>query len=189
MVTASKPVSCTLVGDGMVGKTSIALSFIGKQAEENYVATVFENYAGGTSVAGEQYTVSIYDPAGQHDYASMRVCTYTDCEVILMCYNVSDRDSFDSIASFWLPEIRKFRGTKSTVILVATQTDTRNPDSDSSVSTEEGEKLAREINAGGYMETTTQNYDSVKTVFEKVVTCALKCRKKKNTLFKKIFRR
>ncbi|XP_060063068.1 ras-like GTP-binding protein RhoL [Ylistrum balloti] len=189
MVTASKPVYCTLVGDGMVGKTSIALSFIGERMEENYVSTVFENYAGGTLIDGESYIVSIYDPAGHHDYDRMRACTYTDCEVILVCYNASDRDTFDNVTSFWLPEIRRFRGKKSTLILVATKTDTRNPDSDSSVSTEEGEQLAREINAVGYMETTIQNFDSVKDVFEKVVVCALKCRKKKNNFLKRIFRR
>ncbi|XP_060063069.1 ras-like GTP-binding protein RhoL [Ylistrum balloti] len=189
MVIANQPVCCTLVGDGMVGKTSIAHTFIGKRVEEKYVATVFENYTGGTYINGESHTVNIFDPAGQHDYDRMRACTYTDCEVILVCYNASDRDTFDNVTSFWLPEIRRFRGKKSTLILVATKTDTRNPDSDSSVSTQEGKDLARKINAVGYMETTTQNYKSVKDVFEKVVTSALKCRKKKNKFFKNIFRR
>lgn len=40
-------VHCTLIGDGMVGKTSLALAFVNKQAPvEAYVATVFDNYAG-----------------------------------------------------------------------------------------------------------------------------------------------
>ncbi|XP_033736432.1 rho-related protein racD-like [Pecten maximus] len=170
MVFTRKPINCTLVGDGMVGKTSIVHTYIGKGMDTKYVATVFENYAGGTSIDGERYTVSIYDPAGQHDYSHMRACTYTDCEVILMCYNANDRDTFDNIKSFWLPEIRKFRGKKSSLILVATQTDTRNPNSGSSVSTQEGEDLARDMNAVGYMETTIKNHDSVKDVFQKVVT-------------------
>ncbi|XP_069119238.1 ras-like GTP-binding protein RhoL [Argopecten irradians] len=189
MLVNMKPIHCTLVGDGMVGKTSIAHTYIGKGIGDQYVATVFENYAGGTSIDGESYIVSIYDPAGQHDYSRMRACTYTDCEVILLCYNANDRDTFNHITSFWLPEIRKFRGNKSSIILIATQTDTRNPDSDFSISTQEGEDLARETNAVGYMETTIQDYYSVKDVFEKAVTCALKCRKKKNNIFKRMFRR
>jgi len=40
-------VPCALVGDGMVGKTSLALAFANKQVTDNsYVATVFDNYAG-----------------------------------------------------------------------------------------------------------------------------------------------
>lgn len=40
-------VPCALVGDGMVGKTSLALAFVNKQVPDTtYVATIFDNYAG-----------------------------------------------------------------------------------------------------------------------------------------------
>lgn len=42
-----KVVPCTLIGDGMVGKTSLALAFVNRQPpDQTYVATVFDNYAG-----------------------------------------------------------------------------------------------------------------------------------------------
>ena len=47
-LNSQRIVPCTVVGDGMVGKTSIARAFVDKVApnEDDYVATVFDNYAG-----------------------------------------------------------------------------------------------------------------------------------------------
>lgn len=39
-------VNCIVVGDGMVGKSTLALSFTQQKLPDDYVATVFENYAG-----------------------------------------------------------------------------------------------------------------------------------------------
>ena len=41
-----KFVHCAILGDGMVGKTCLTLSYTQKAFVENYTATVFENYAG-----------------------------------------------------------------------------------------------------------------------------------------------
>ena len=60
-----KMINCTLVGDGMVGKTSLAQVFAGQDASEKYEATVFNNFAGLTKVGGDQYTVNIFDSAGE----------------------------------------------------------------------------------------------------------------------------
>lgn len=44
---SQRVVPCTLIGDGMVGKTSLAMAFVHRQApESSYTATVFDNYAG-----------------------------------------------------------------------------------------------------------------------------------------------
>jgi len=58
-------IQCTVVGDGMVGKSCMSLAFSKMTAPGNYVATVFENYAGKANVNGDDYTVSIFDSAGQ----------------------------------------------------------------------------------------------------------------------------
>ena len=49
----------------MVGKTSLAQVFAGQNASEKYEATVFNNFAGFTKVGGDQYTVNIFDSAGE----------------------------------------------------------------------------------------------------------------------------
>ena len=58
-------VQCTIVGDGMVGKSCLSLAFAKSAVPEGYVATVFENYAGKMMKNGDEYTISIFDSAGQ----------------------------------------------------------------------------------------------------------------------------
>lgn len=41
-----KFVHCALLGDGMVGKTSLTSSFVMQEFSSNYTATVFDNHAG-----------------------------------------------------------------------------------------------------------------------------------------------
>lgn len=43
-------VHCAILGDGMVGKTCLTLSFTEEIFTDNYTATVFENYPGELSV-------------------------------------------------------------------------------------------------------------------------------------------
>jgi hypothetical protein len=39
-------VHCAMLGDGMVGKTCLTLSYTQKLFTDNYTATVFDNYSG-----------------------------------------------------------------------------------------------------------------------------------------------
>lgn len=64
-VMMKKTIQCTVVGDGMVGKTCLAKTFTGESLDEKYVATIFDNYAGKMSVSGDQYTISVFDCAGE----------------------------------------------------------------------------------------------------------------------------
>ncbi|KAK3591826.1 hypothetical protein CHS0354_007683 [Potamilus streckersoni] len=187
-------VICTLVGDGMVGKTSLALTLLKKMLPEKYVATVFDNYNGSQWLAGDMHTVSMFDTAGQQDYEGLRVFTYKESVVIVVCYSVADRESFSSVRELWLPEIQKHtRGNNKTpIILVATQTDLRNKsewDVDKTVSTSEGVQLAKYIGAEEFIECSVVNKEGVSEVLEKSIICASKQRKKKLSIFKKIFRK
>lgn len=51
-----------MLGDGMVGKTSIIRSFLGYTLSPNYTATVFmDNYSTHLSLAGAKHTLHITD--------------------------------------------------------------------------------------------------------------------------------
>ncbi|KAK3591828.1 hypothetical protein CHS0354_007685 [Potamilus streckersoni] len=185
-------VQCAIVGDGMVGKSTMALSFIGQNLPNEYVATVFENYAGRVLVESEQYTVSIFDSAGQHDYEGLRAYTYKDSEVYVICYSVVDRESFQNVREFWVPEAKSFTKRRKPIILVGTQTDLRNKincEMDNVVTTEEGNELGKEIGAESFMECSSVLCKGVTEVFENTVLTALKYRKKKTNIFHKILGR
>ncbi|KAK3591829.1 hypothetical protein CHS0354_007691 [Potamilus streckersoni] len=185
-------VQCAIVGDVLVGKSAMAFSFLGQNLPNEYVATVFENYAGRISVAGEQYTVSIFDSAGQHDLEGLRAYTYKDSEVYVVCYSVVDRESFHNVRDFWIPEAKSSTKRRKPIILVGTQSDLRSDKGcnvDSVVKIDEGNELAKEIGADCFMECSSFHNKGVKEVFENAVQTALKYRKKKTNIFNRILRR
>lgn len=101
--------------------------------------------------------------------------SYEDTEVFVVCYSVIDRESFESVKSFWIPEIKN-NGPKKPIILVATQTDLCNNEMDH-VSEKEGKRLSKEIHADGYFEVSSANQDTIRKLFSSAVLACLKQRK------------
>ena len=62
---SEKTITCTIVGDGMVGKTTICQTFAGKSACEDYKATVTDEFTVKTQVMGDKYMIRIIDSSGQ----------------------------------------------------------------------------------------------------------------------------
>ena len=44
---SEKVIQCCLVGDGLVGKSCLARSFLHMTQQSRYTATIFDNYIGG----------------------------------------------------------------------------------------------------------------------------------------------
>ncbi|XP_041351729.1 rho-related GTP-binding protein RhoJ-like [Gigantopelta aegis] len=181
-----KFVHCAILGDGMVGKTCLTLSYTQKAFMENYTATVFENYAVPLTVGGEEFVISMFDTAGQVGFESLRAYTYKESEVLLLCFSVCERQSFTSIVDLWIPEIKRHTKRRRPVILVGTQIDLRSGYEDQ-VSFEEGAKLSKEIGADCYIECSAQSREGLNAVFEHVIFSALKYRKKKSNIINRIF--
>ena len=62
---SEKIVTCTIVGDGMVGKTHICKTFAGTRTSKDYEATVTEEYNVPVKMLGDNYTIKIIDTSGQ----------------------------------------------------------------------------------------------------------------------------
>ncbi|XP_046366176.1 rho-related GTP-binding protein RhoJ-like [Haliotis rufescens] len=187
-----KYISCAIMGDGMVGKTSISESYAQKSFKENYEATVFDNYVVPLNVAGEEFVISMFDTAGKKNFENLRSFTYRESEVLLLCFSTCDRETLASINDVWMPELKrhsKHTKQKRPVILVGTQIDLRFGNEDSEVSTDEGVQLAKDIGADCYVECSARDHKGLKEVFQHVVFSALKFRKKNTNIIKKIFRR
>lgn len=187
VIKLEKPVHCTLVGDAMIGKSTLVQAFMQQHVPQTpYVATVLDTYEGCLDVDGQKHNLSILDNAGQHDYENMRSCTYKDSEVLVLCYSVVDRESLESIKDFWVPEVKQC-GRRKPIILVATQTDLRKSCKSETVSFEDGQELAKEIGADAFVECTAHDNGSVNHVFELMTTAGLKFRKKKHNFVKRMF--
>ncbi|XP_046393539.1 ras-like GTP-binding protein RhoL [Ischnura elegans] len=178
-----RPIKITAVGDGMVGKTCLLITYTTKKFPTEYVPTVFDNFADNITVDGQEINMILWDTAGQEDYERLRPLSYPNTNCFLLCFSISNRSSFENIVTKWTPEI-KHHCPDVPIILVATKTDLRqNPGNDDDpkkpavedlIQNSEGKKLRQRIKAAGYVECSAKNGDGLQEVFETAVRCVLK---------------
>lgn len=164
-----------IVGSGGAGKTSLLMVYARSSFPTEYIPTVFENYV--TEVMAEKKTVvdlALWDTAGQEDYDRLRPLSYPDTDVVVICYAIDDRRTFDTIPQKWAPEVDHFcEGVPK--ILVALKSDLRKGgtgcegSSGKYVSTEEGQELAYKVGAYRFIECSAKARDNVELVFDVAV--------------------
>ena len=65
---------------------------------------------------------------GQEDYDRLRPFSYSDVDVVLICFSLADQDTLTNVVDNWSPEIRYFCGDVP-VILVGNKKDLREAES------------------------------------------------------------
>mmetsp|Transcript_15408 Transcript_15408/g.18686 ORF Transcript_15408/g.18686 Transcript_15408/m.18686 type:complete len:192 (-) Transcript_15408:353-928(-) len=117
-------VKLVVVGDAMVGKTSLLIRFTTNAFPSEYIPTVFDNYNANIIVDKKPYNVGLWDTAGQEDYDLLRPLSYPGTDCFLICFAADNQDSFKNVINRWMPEISHHTpGTPA--ILVCCKTDLR----------------------------------------------------------------
>jgi len=173
MASQVKHVKITVVGDGMVGKTCLLISYTANEFPIEYVPTVFENYAGNIKVDEQEYNMALWDTAGQEDYERLRPLSYPNTTCFLICFSVASRASYENVAIKWAPEVRHHM-PHTPIILVATKIDLRSDPSQETVTEKEGRKLKRKIKAENYIECSAKDRINLIETFEAAVRGSVK---------------
>jgi len=183
----ARKVKVVVVGDGAVGKTCLLWAYSKQEIPPDYVPTVFDNYVVKLQVNSEEVTLQLWDTAGQEDLENIRVLSYTNTDVFLVCFSLVDPTSLANIQTKWLPELKKYV-KEPQVILVGTKKDLRNDDAtllrlsqegQKPIQTPDGKAKATEIKAAGYYECSAMQQEGVKQVFDAALTLAMKPKKHK----------
>ena len=56
---------------------------------------------------GQKIEMRLWDTAGQEDYERLRILAYEGVDVVVMCFSLVNKNSFDNILVKWLPEYRQ----------------------------------------------------------------------------------
>jgi small GTP-binding protein len=104
----ARKVKVVVIGDGAVGKTCLLWAYAKHEIPPDYVPTVFDNHVVKFQAKNEEIVLQLWDTAGQEDLEHIRVLSYTNTDIFLICFSVVDPTSLANIIAKWLPELRKY---------------------------------------------------------------------------------
>nr|XP_061799020.1 rho-related GTP-binding protein RhoV-like [Nerophis lumbriciformis] len=174
--------SCLLVGDGAVGKTSMIISYIFNGYNSIYRQTAFDVFTGLVYVNGLPTRLKLIDSAGQDEFGHLRSLCYAHVDVFILCFSLVNPVSFHNIISKWIPQIRGQNPT-TPIVLVGTQSDLcHNADVLINLAQRRArpvapglaKRLARKIRAHDYMECSALTQHHLKDVFDCAIFAAMK---------------
>ncbi|KAH8404135.1 hypothetical protein KR215_010306 [Drosophila sulfurigaster] len=180
-----------IVGDGACGKTCLLTVFCKDNFPLDYVPTVFETYVADVEVEGSQVELALWDTAGQEDYDRLRLLSYPDTDVIVMCFSIDLPDSLENIQDKWIPEVKHFCPNVP-IILVGNKRDLRYDHEtikarhkelamrkQMPVTADEGLTMGEIVNAFAYLECSAKMQEGVREVFETATRASLQVNKKR----------
>lgn len=167
-------IKCVVVGDGAVGKTCMLISYTTNAFPGEYIPTVFDNYNSKVDIDSSQtISLSLWDTAGQEEYARLRTLGYPNTDVFLLCFSVVNKSSFSNIFKKWYPEVHH-HSPKAKIILVGTKTDLRRETNvDACVQNAAAKSVAKRIGAHKYLECSALTQCGLKEVFDSAIMAVL----------------
>ena len=170
-----------LLGDGMVGKTSLRYRYLDKGFTSNYLATLGADFAiKELNYMNYHIRFQIWDLAGQFRFETLRKNFYIGAQSALILYDVTNRESFNNVKN-WLNEFWTHNGKgKMPVVLIGNKIDLRSNNSDD-ISTDEGITLAKRFQEENktnfiipYVETSPKTGENIDLAFRTITDHYLK---------------
>mmetsp|Transcript_15795 Transcript_15795/g.14294 ORF Transcript_15795/g.14294 Transcript_15795/m.14294 type:complete len:184 (+) Transcript_15795:85-636(+) len=166
-------IKCVVCGDGAIGKTCMLISYATNKFPDKYVPTIFETYTATVMVDNKPVSLGLWDTAGQEDYDRLRLLSYPQTDVFLICFSIDSPISYENVRSKWHPEISK-HASGVPYILVGTKLDVRlTGNGGDIVSKAQGEALKNEIGAVKYLECSALTQEGLKQVFDEALRTVL----------------
>ena len=154
----------SLIGDGGVGKTSMAQRFVHGIFQADYKATI------GTFISKKECKFEelntavrflIWDLAGQNQFQRLWPDYLTDSRAGIIVFDISNRESFENVKK-WYDIITRVAFPNLILMLAGNKIDLT---ASRVVSTEEGMELAKELGIY-YLETSAKTNENIDDVFE-----------------------
>eukprot|EP01098_Paradermamoeba_levis_P015911 TRINITY_DN8343_c0_g1_i1.p1 TRINITY_DN8343_c0_g1~~TRINITY_DN8343_c0_g1_i1.p1 ORF type:complete len:344 (-),score=74.76 TRINITY_DN8343_c0_g1_i1:11-1042(-) len=174
-----------VVGTGTVGKTCLAMTATGEEFPDEYIPSCTDGLTQKICVSGVNYEVTLRDTSGPLPDNQLRSLNYPNSDAVLLCFSCVHSVSFHDIASHWIEEIRHF-APDAVVVLVATKIDLRQ-DKDAirrlkdnkmePLTSSDGLKLAAQIDADAYCETSSMVGFGIKNLLFHVASLVLSKKK------------
>jgi small GTP-binding protein len=178
------------IGDNGVGKTCLLISSYENKFPEDYVPSFKYYFSYTLYYDSKYYLLGLWDTSGKEEYDKIRPLSYQDSKIILINFDVMNKDSLLNIKEKWIPEI-KFYCPNVPYIIVGNKIDLRDDKefqkkfSKNFVSFKEGKKFANKNGAEGYCECSAKTQKGLKYVYEYIINIYMEkmIKNKKKNIF------
>lgn len=178
-----------VIGDGACGKTCFLEVYKSGIFPEDYVPTIVDNFVMKETINSDEVILTLWDTSGQDEYDALRPLSYSNANLIIICYGVDRKDRLGNIEEKWLNEIQNLCKNVP-YFLVGLKSDIRDSASPSETSKfitkKEGEELAQKIGAKYFAECSSLTRKNIKETFKEIATYIIK--HKKETMSRKKFK-
>jgi Rab family protein len=174
-----------LIGDTLVGKSSIFDRICGREFNSASIATIgtdkvniyFDNLEITKNEQNykKNFTIVLFDTAGQERYRSITKNYYKGSNGIILIYDITDSQTFEHVSN-WLESIKEaisdWKKSNYIVMLLGNKLDVAQEDPEKrQVNIEDAKKFCSDngIFWGGECSAKTFNEDKIKEIFEKFV--------------------
>lgn len=152
------------VGDSRVGKSCIIKRYCEGRFVQKYITTIGVDYGvKKVTIAGRKVAVNFFDLSGSPDYDDIRNPFYADAQVVLLVFDLDNRESFNNLGR-WENAMRAngLNLKEAVVMLVGNKCDGRGKEVDSSEAIAYAKKKGFE-----YYQTSASSGENVNELFEK----------------------
>ncbi|KAL7714900.1 ras-like GTP-binding protein Rho1 [Entamoeba marina] len=164
-----KKLQLLLVGSCGSGKTCLAIRYSLSEFQPNdYIPTILENFKKKIVIDDTSVELSIWDSEDECDYPRLRPLIYIDKQIILLCFSINDRKTFDKAKNIFFDEMKEW-AIDVPFILVGLKSDLREEFGltlTECISFNEALLYSKEIRASNYIECSSMNGTNVNFLFE-----------------------
>ena len=167
MLKKIKHVKIVLIGECGVGKTSIISSYIKNEFSNEVPSSLTASFATKeTNLTLNENIIQfdIWDTAGQELFRAVNKIFYVDANIVILVYDVTNKNSFYELKNYWYNEILK-NGEKNVIFGIAGNKNDLYQNEE--IKEEEVRKWANEINSIFYL-TSAKNKNGIDELFNEL---------------------
>ena len=156
-----------LLGDSSVGKTCFLLRYCDKSFQDVHLSTIGLDYRlkSMTLKNNKNIKLQIWDTAGQDRFRAITKNYYKGANGIILIYDVTNTQTFENVKN-WISQIKEEADPNVIIYLVGNKIDV--PEEQKFVKTEEGQKIADELNLP-FSEASAKDGTNINEVFQELL--------------------
>ena len=172
-----------IIGESGVGKTAIMQRYCCNSFDPVYISTIGVDFKPKiTNYKGKNIKIQIWDTAGQERFKNITQQYYRGAQGVLIVYDISNKDSFFKIKT-WFTELKeKTSDSLPTIFIVGNKTDLKETNV---ITNDMINELLHDLGESVHLLCSAKTGDGVDLIFEKLIEKMLEKTTEKPTSTKK----